>query len=140
MTSINVRGEIVRVLGLLVAIVVLEVLVLSEIMFRLLAAVTQWPVFPQLLISVVPRLVAMAVLVGVLGRFRSRWAFLIFLVAYSGLLLVRFDQSEVFVDWGSTIGASRATLPYVGGLIGVVLGFWIGRVSAISRATAVEKS
>ena len=140
MDSASTRNEAIRLLGLLIAAALLEALVISGAMFRLLVASAQWSPPPQLLVLALPRFVVMAVLVGALGRFRKLWSLLVFLVAYAGLLLVRFDQTEAFVDWENTLGASRATLPYLGGLIGAMLGLWLGRRAVISRATAPEKS
>lgn len=139
MDSASTRNEIIRFLGLLIATAVLEIFVLSGTMFRLLKISALWPLLPQLLVLAMPRFVVMALLVAALGHFRKRLSFLVFLVAYTVLLLVRFDQAEVLVDWGSTIGASRATLPYIAGLIGAVLGIWLGRKAAVLRTAASEK-
>ena len=139
MNSASERDDLVRALGLLIGAAVFEIFVLSETMFRLLKALAQWPLFPQLVILALPRFVVMALLVAVIGRFQKRSLFVVFLVTYAVLLLVRFDQAEVLVEWDSTIGAGRATLPYVSGLLGALLGFWLRRKSVISRPAAQEK-
>ena len=139
MDCTSTRGESIRLLGLIVIVVLLEYFVVSGAEFRLLMLSAPWPPLPQLLVLALPRFVAMAVVVGALGQFRKLWSLSVFLVAYAALLSVRFDQTELFVDWGDALGTSRATLPYLGGLIGAILGLWLGPRMAVSRGTAPEQ-
>jgi hypothetical protein len=136
----NAGNEKLRLLVLLIAAVILEVAVLSGAMFSLLGASAMWSPPAQLLALVVPRFLVMLLLVAALGPFRNRLWFGVFLALYAVLLLVRFKQAEAFVAWDSAIGASRATLPYVAGIVGAILGFWLRHRGADARNAMSEKS
>lgn len=138
MDSTSASSEAIRLVGLLVAALAVELFVLSPVMFWLLATSVQWPLVLQLLVIAIPRFLAMAILVSIIGRFRRQWPIAVFTVAYVGMLLVRFDRTEAFVDWGDTIGAARAILPYLGGLLGAVLGLWLARSAVVSNSTTLR--
>lgn len=140
MSFANAGNEILRLLVLAIAAVVLEIFVLSGMMFSLLKTSAQWSLPLQLLILALPRFAVMTLLVAVLGPFQQRLWSGVFLALYAVMLLIRFNQAEVFVDWSSTIGASRATLPYVAGLAGAIFGFWLRRRAAGSLGAPPAKS
>jgi hypothetical protein len=135
----SMRNESTRLLVLAVAVAVLEIIVLPRAMFGLLKAAAQWSPPLQMLVLMLPRLVVVSVLAAALGPFRKALWFSGFLGLYAVWLLVRFNQTEVYVDWDSAIAVGRATLPYVAGLVGAVLGFWLRR-GATPRRDASEPS
>jgi hypothetical protein len=133
-TFANERTELRQLLLLAAASLAVELFLLPGMMFRLLAASAEWPVPLQLLALFLPRFIVMLALVLLFGPFRKGLWFGGVLAAYTALAVVRFYQSEAFVDWNSAIAASRATLPYVAGIVGTILAFWLRRKD---RATAV---
>lgn len=130
-------NEKLRLFTLVIAAAILEIFVLSGSMFSLLETSAPWSPPLQLLALMVPRFVVMTLLVVALGPFR-RGLWVGFLALYALLLLVRFSQAEAYVDWGSAIGASRATLPYAAGLVGAILGFWLRRTVVASGVPATK--
>src|SRR3569833_1051618 len=115
----NERG---RLLVLVIAAAIIEILIISGTMFSLLERTAQWWWPHTMLALALPRFSVMTLLAALLGPFQQwRW-FGMFLALYALLLFVRFNHAEVFFDWSSAIGASRATLPYVAGLAGAILG------------------
>jgi hypothetical protein len=118
-------NEMRNALGLLFAVALVENLLLPGVLIWLPVATASWPPFASLLALAMPRFVTMVLLTSVLGRFREKLSLAIFLVLYAGLLVFRFTRAEVFVNWSSTIAVSRATVPYVAGLLGSLLGFWL---------------
>lgn len=139
MAFASARQENSRWLLLAGGAAILEIFVLSGTMFSLLKTSAQWPPPLQLLTLMVPRFVVMALLTTALGPFRKRVWVAAFLVLYAALLLVRFSQAEAFVNWDSTIAASRATLPYLAGFAGAVFGIWLRRKAATSGAAGAER-
>jgi hypothetical protein len=135
----NSRNENARLLVLAVAVAVLEIVVLPRVMFGLLKIAAQWSPPLQMLVLMIPRLAIAAVLVAALGPFRQGLWFSVFLVLYTVVLLVRFNQTEIYVNWDSAIAVGRATLPYLAGLAGAVLGFWSRHRGATLRRDASEK-
>lgn len=131
----NEHTELRRLLLLAAATLAIELVLLPAIMFKLLATSTEWSASLQLLVLFLPRFVVMLALVLMFGPFRKGLWFAGFLAAYLVLVVVRFYQSEAFVDWSSAIAASRATLPYAAGVVGTVLAFWLRRKG---RATGVS--
>lgn len=127
MTFANSSNENLRLLALAAIAATLEFLILPRFMSGLLLQSAQWPIWAHLLVISVPRLLLMAVLVAALGPFRRRAVFGVFIALYAALLLVRFKQSEVYVNWEDMVAGSRATLPYLAGLVGIVIGFWVRR-------------
>jgi hypothetical protein len=122
-----------RLLLLIAASLAVELVVMPGIMFDFLARSAEWPVSLQLLVPCLPRFVVMLALVLMFGPFRKRLWFSGFLAAYMALLVVRFYTAEVFVEWSSALAASRATFPYVAGVIATALGLWLGRKGQAKR-------
>jgi hypothetical protein len=120
-------NEKLRLLLLVMAAIVVEIFVLSGAMFSLLKTSAQWSLPLHLSVLVLPRFAVMTLLVAVMGPFQTRLWFGVFLALYAILLLVRFNQAEVIVEWTSAVGASRATLPYLAGFAGAICGFWLRR-------------
>ncbi len=135
----STRNESARLLALVVAVAALEIFVLPRVMFGLLKTSAQWSSPLQVLALMMPRFATMTVLVAALGPVRRGLWFSGFCGVYAVLLLVRCNQSEVYVDWSSTTAAARATLPDVAGLVGALFGFWLGHRRATLRPNASEK-
>ena len=131
----NEHTELRRLLLLAVAALGIELVLLPGVMFKFLAISAEWSASLQMLVLFLPRFVVMLALVLMFGAFRKGLWFGGFLAAYIALVVVRFYQSETFVDWSSAIAASRATLPYAAGVAGTVLAFWLRRKG---RATGVS--
>lgn len=132
----NAHTELRRLLLVAAAALAIELALLPGIMFKLLAVSAEWPASLQLLVIFLPRFIVMLALVLMLGRFRKRLWFGGFLAAYAALVVVRFYQSEAFVDWSSAIGVGRATLPYAAGVVGTTLAFWLRRKRRTTRIGA----
>lgn len=123
MSFTSASNEKLRWVLLAIGAALLEWTLLGHAVFKLAVATAQWSEWAQVFAVAMPRLVAMALLVAVFGPYQKlRW-FSLFMVVYAALLLVRFQQIEVFVAWSDAIAASRATLPYVGGIAGALFGF-----------------
>lgn len=133
----NERTELRRLLLLAAAALAIELVLLPGIMFNLLVVSSEWSASLYLLVLFLPRFIVMLALVLVFGPFRKGLWFSGSLAAYTVFLVVRFYQSEAFVDWSSMIAASRATLPYASGVAGAVLAFWVRRTG---RAAGVSAS
>jgi hypothetical protein len=118
-------NENVRLLWLAGTAAAVELVVVPLFASDLLLRSAQWPSWAHLLVISLPRLLLMTVLVAALGPFRSRALFGAFVVLYAALLFFRFRQVELYINWEDPVAWSRATLPYVGGLIGVAVGFWM---------------
>lgn len=131
----SLGNEKLRLLTLVIVSAAIELFVLSGSMFSLLKTSALWSPPLQLLALLLPRFVVMTLLVVALGPFRKGLR-VGFLALYALLLLVRFSRAEAYVDWGSTIGAGRATLPYVAGPVGAIFGFWLRRTGAGSGVPA----
>lgn len=121
--------ELWRLLLLIAASLGVEIVLMPGIMFELLARSAEWPVSLQLFVLCLPRFAVMLALVLMFGPFRKRLWFSGFLAAYMALLVMRFYQAEAFVEWSSALAASRATFPYVTGVVATALGLWLGRNS-----------
>jgi len=117
--------EMLNVLGLLFAVVMIEYFLLPSVSFWLAESTASWPLFASLPVSAIPRFVTMVLLTSVLGRFRRKSTLAIFLVLYIYLLFFRFTKAEEFVNWNSTITVTQVIVPYVAGLLGALLGFWL---------------
>jgi hypothetical protein len=127
MTFANSSNENLRLLLLAGIAAVLEFLLVPRLVSGLLLQSAQWPIWAHLLVISVPRLLLMAVLVAALGPFRWRAVVGVFIVLYAVLVLVRFNQGEVYVNWEDAVAGSRATLPYLAGLVGIAMGFLVRR-------------
>ena len=136
MDFVSARTEVRRLMLLAAAALTIELVMMPELMFKLLTASREWSVLLQLLALLSPRFVVMLVLVLMCGPFRKTLWFSGFLVAYVALLVVQFFRAEVFVEWSSATAASGATLPYVAGVVGALLAFWIIRKSRSTVASA----
>lgn len=99
MTFANSSNENLRLLLLAGIAAVLEFLLVPRLVSGLLLQSAQWPI----------------------------WAHLLVIALYAVLLLVRFNQGEVYVNWEDTVAGVRATLPYLAGLVGIAMGFWVRR-------------
>lgn len=132
MTFANPGNEALRLLLLAGIVAAIELAVLPLFASDLLMRSVRWPTWAHLLAISAPRLLLVAVVVWALGPFRN-WALLgAFAALYGVLLFVRFRLSEVHVNWGDVVAASRATLPYVAGLAGLAVGLLIRRSRAVA--------
>jgi hypothetical protein len=121
------RNEMLRLGLLLIAAILFELFILSRVTFSLLATSAEWALWLHFIVLLVPRLLAMVLLVASAGPFQRLPWFAAFLAAYGAVLLVSFNRVETFVNWDSSVAAMRATLPYIAGVCGAVFGFWIRR-------------
>ena len=135
MDSDNQRTELRRLLILAALALAVELLVMPTVIWKLLEVSGSWSPMSQITVLLVPRFVVMGILVFALGPFQNRAWFVGISAIYCILLLVRFRQSEVFVNWGDAIAVSRAVLPYLAGLLGLGLGFLLRRKQRHSGAT-----
>lgn len=63
--------------------------------------------------------------------FSARWSaclFGIFALVYVLGLVFRFAQAELYVDWRDYVAACQAVLPYLAGVMGIILAFVIQTV------------
>lgn len=127
MTFAKPDNESIRLLLLAGIVAALELVVLPLFTSDLLMQSAQWPAGLHLLAISAPRLLLMAMLVAVLGPFRRRALFGAFVALYALLLFTRFKQREVYVNWEDLIAGGRATLPYLAGVVGIAIGFWVRR-------------
>ena len=132
MTFAKPGNENLRLLLLAGIVAAIEIVVLPLFTSDLLMQSAQWPTWAHLLAISVPRLLLIAVLVAVLGPYRNRAWLAGFAVLYAVFLFVRFRQSEVYVNWDDVVAASRATLPYLAGMVGLGIGLAVRRSRAIA--------
>jgi hypothetical protein len=135
MECANDSTELRRLLLLLTATLGVEFVAMPGIMFGTLARSAEWSVSLQLLVLCLPRFAVMLALVLMFGPFRRRLWFSGFLAAYVAVLVASFYEVEVFVEWSSALAASRATLPYITGVLAAVWALWLRRESDIKAIT-----
>jgi hypothetical protein len=126
----NEHTELRRLMLLAVVALATELLLMPGAVFKLQLASAEWPASMQLVVILLPRFVVMLALVLIFGPFRNGHWFSGLLAAYGALVVTTFYRTEAFVAWSSAMAASRATLPYVAGVFGAGLAFWI-----VSRTT-----
>jgi hypothetical protein len=133
--STNNFHERRRVLLLAAVTLAVELLVMPTAILALMEAAARWNSVLEIATLCIPRFIAMFILVLIFGPYRSVKWFSVFVTVYVILLAVRFSSSEIFIAQDA-VAISRATLPYVSGVVATMLGLAFRR----EKTMGVHKS